>query len=204
MQNYPVFFNEVVPIVLHDPLAEFLGACEDGILSYSYFDVVKFAGHSCPTVAGAYLMLREGIKTLHPDSIPQRGNLYITLKGPVNAGINGVISSVASYITGATELNGFQGLSGTFSRRNLMHYETDLPYQIHIRRNDSLAWVGMNYHPEKIPPHPQMGDWMHQLVTQTKNPTIHALFKMAWQERVRRILQEHETLNIITYEKGNQ
>lgn len=149
-------------------------------------------------------MLREGIKTLHPDSIPQRGNLYITLRGPADTGVNGVIGSIASYITGATDSNGFQGISGSFNRRNLMRFETDLPYQIQIRRNDTLEWIGMNYYPEKISPHPKMGEWMQQLGTQTKNPTIHALFKMAWQERVKRILQEYGTLNIITYEKGNE
>lgn len=204
MQNYPAFFNEIIPIVLHDPLAEFLGACEDGIFSYSYFDVVKFAGHSCPTVAGAFLMLREGIKILYPDSIPQRGGLNVILKGPSDEGINGVIGSIASYITGATESNGFLGIAGSFNRRHLLDYDADMGYSMQIRRQDTGSWVRMHYQPEKIAPHPQIGEWMQTLITKGVNPQIHLLFKMAWQERVRSILENFQTAQIITFEKGNQ
>ncbi len=49
--NHPDFFDEVPRISLYDPLAEFLGATEGGILEYGYFDAVRLAGHSCPTVA---------------------------------------------------------------------------------------------------------------------------------------------------------
>lgn len=51
--QYPAFFDEVEPIVLYDPLAEFLGAATAGRVEYTYLDAVKLAGHSCPTVAGA-------------------------------------------------------------------------------------------------------------------------------------------------------
>ena len=51
--KYPAFFDEVPSISLYDPLAEFLGAAEDGILQYGYVDAVRLAGHSCPTVASA-------------------------------------------------------------------------------------------------------------------------------------------------------
>ena len=54
----PDFFDKVPPIVIADPLAEFLGATEGGLLEYRYVDAVKLAGHSCPTVAGAWLMTR--------------------------------------------------------------------------------------------------------------------------------------------------
>jgi len=52
--TYPAFFDEVETITLHDPLAEFLGSASDGRIKYAYVDTVKLAGHSCPTVAGAY------------------------------------------------------------------------------------------------------------------------------------------------------
>lgn len=51
--NYPDFFDAVPRISLYDPLAEFLGATEQGILQYGYFDAVPLAGHSCQTVAAA-------------------------------------------------------------------------------------------------------------------------------------------------------
>lgn len=33
---------------MYDPLAEFLGAAEGGLIEYGYADAVKLAGHSCP------------------------------------------------------------------------------------------------------------------------------------------------------------
>ena len=57
-------------------LASFLGAFEDGIIEYSYLDVVKSAGHSCPTVLGAYLMTLKGLEALYKDEIPKRGRNY--------------------------------------------------------------------------------------------------------------------------------
>ena len=44
--NFPGFFDDVPHIAVHDPLAQFLGASEDGVIEYSYTDVVKLAGHS--------------------------------------------------------------------------------------------------------------------------------------------------------------
>ncbi len=54
--TYPEFFKNIETIKLQDDLSLFLGAFEDGIIEFSYLDVVKTAGHSCPTVLGAYLM----------------------------------------------------------------------------------------------------------------------------------------------------
>lgn len=51
--HYPAFFDDVPAIRLYDPLAEFLGAVDDGVIEYRYLDAVKLAGHSCPTVASA-------------------------------------------------------------------------------------------------------------------------------------------------------
>ena len=59
--NYPSFFDRVEPISLQDPLSNFLGAFVDGKLDITYLDCVKLAGHSCPTVAGAYLMACKGL-----------------------------------------------------------------------------------------------------------------------------------------------
>jgi hypothetical protein len=36
--KYPAFIDEVPKIMLYDPLAEFLGTIEDGIIEYSYLD----------------------------------------------------------------------------------------------------------------------------------------------------------------------
>ena len=39
--TYHNFFNKIPTIKLQDDLASFLGAFEDGIIEYSYLDVVK-------------------------------------------------------------------------------------------------------------------------------------------------------------------
>ena len=54
--DYPAFFDQVPRIALRDPLSAFLGAFAGGVVEYSCVDAVKLTGHSCPTVAGAYLM----------------------------------------------------------------------------------------------------------------------------------------------------
>ena len=60
--NFPEFFESAPRITVRDPLARFLGAAEDGIIEYTYSDAVKLAGHSCPTVASAYLMTRTAMR----------------------------------------------------------------------------------------------------------------------------------------------
>src|SRR5690606_3387946 len=75
----PQFFDEVPPIVVVDPLAEFLGAADDGLFEYRYLDVVKAAGHSCPTVAGAWLTTRKALAHLYPDAPPRRGEIRVEL-----------------------------------------------------------------------------------------------------------------------------
>ena len=60
--QFPAFFEQAPSIRLYDPLAQFLGATPTGIMEYRYADAVRLCGHSCPTVASAWLM---GIKALH-------------------------------------------------------------------------------------------------------------------------------------------
>ena len=62
----PAFYDAVAPIAVTDPLAELLGAAEGGRFEYHYRDAVKLAGHSCPTVAGAWLMTRTALARLYP------------------------------------------------------------------------------------------------------------------------------------------
>ena len=62
----PAFFDQVPSIVLYDALAQTLGAVQDGLIEYRYLDAVKLAGHSCPTVAGAWLMARAALARLYP------------------------------------------------------------------------------------------------------------------------------------------
>lgn len=96
--TYPTFFDEVPTITLHDPLAEILGAATGGLITYGYADAVKLAGHSCPTVAGAYLMTSKALGALYPDSVPERGGIRVEFSA---AQADGVTAAVAGLLTGA-------------------------------------------------------------------------------------------------------
>jgi hypothetical protein len=73
----PPFYGEVRSLTVHDPLAEFLGAAENGRIEYHYIDAVKLAGHSSPTVAAAYWMTLKALASLYPDSLPERGGIRV-------------------------------------------------------------------------------------------------------------------------------
>ena len=92
----PASFDAVAPIAVTDPLAALLGAAEGGRIEYRYLDAVKLAGHSCPTVAGAWLMTRTALARLYPDEAPPRGGTRVELRQPVDEGVTGVIASVYS------------------------------------------------------------------------------------------------------------
>jgi len=92
--SYPTFFDDAPTIKLYDPLGDFLGAFDNGDIEITYFDCVKLAGHSCPTVASAFLIALQGLKELFPDSLPQRSQIKVTVKKPKDEGVTGVIGNI--------------------------------------------------------------------------------------------------------------
>ena len=48
-ERLPSFFDDAPTVTVQDALADFLGAAENGILTYHYADAVRLCGHSCPT-----------------------------------------------------------------------------------------------------------------------------------------------------------
>ncbi len=148
--NYPEFFQSVKPIKTHDELAEFLGV-GDGIIEFTYTDVVKTAGHSCATVAGAYLIALKGLEALYPETLPERGEIKVEIKNAPVENNWGVIGCVLSNITGATTDYGFGGIpGGKFNRRDLLFYETEIDCDVRFTRLDTGKQIGVNYRPGKI------------------------------------------------------
>lgn len=86
-------------------------------------------GHSCPTVASAYLMTRAALGALYPDTLPGRGSIRVELRDDRLEGVTGVVANVASFLTGATHDTGFKGIAGRFDRRGLLFFGVDLPDQ---------------------------------------------------------------------------
>lgn len=187
----PDFFNDVAPIVVRDPLCEVLGAASNGIIDYTYRDVVKLAGHSCPTVAGAFLMLQEGLKSLYGDKTPVRGEIKVLMKGTLGEGVVGVIANVASMITGATDVGGFHGLAGKFDRRQLLFYDAEIEGEMALERVDTLERVTLSYNPSFVMSDPRMGELLPLIASGRADTTQRELFATLWQDRVKRILIEH-------------
>ena len=189
--NYPSFFNEIETIKLKDDLSEFLGTFEDGIIEFSYLDIVKSAGHSCPTVAGAYLMAREGLKTLYENKIAKRGEIEVYFKEDLTEGVAGVIANVFTQITGATDKSGFKGIGGNFVRHSLMFFNSDIKSNVKLVRVDNKKSVEVYYDPSKIPANPKMQPLMQKIMANLANDEEKKLFGKLWQERVENILKNY-------------
>lgn len=189
--NYPRFFDEVETITMRDPLSKMLGAFEEGEMTFSYLDVVKSAGHSCPTVAGAYLMTCKALKTLYPYDTPVRGNIAVAFKETMEEGTAGVVGNVISQITGATDKSGFKGLEGRFARHALMRFNADISSSARFTRVDTGHSVDLFYDPKIVPPLPEMQPLMEKVMRASAELEEITAFGLLWQERIERILIEN-------------
>ncbi len=185
--NYPDFFNQIETIKLKDDLSDFLGATEDGIIEFSYIDIVKSAGHSCPTVLGAYLMTLEGLKELYKDEIPKRGEIIIEFSQNVEEGVAGVIANVITNITGATTNSGFKGIMGLFSRNHLMFFGKDINANVKFIRRDTNESVKVSYDPSSIKAEDTMRELMQKCISKVANNDEKKEFTKLWQKRVENI-----------------
>jgi hypothetical protein len=189
--NTPSFYNDAPKITLYDPLAEFLGAAEKGIIEYSYLDAVKLAGHSCPTVAGAWLMTRKALASLYGDELPVRGAIQVSFRDGQADGVTGVIANVVGLITGAAQTGGFKGIGGKFERRNLLHFNAGITGEIRYTRMDTEISVDTTYHPECVGPSPGMKELMQKAMMGVASAEEISRFGVLWQDRVKRILIDH-------------
>jgi hypothetical protein len=183
------FFSKIDNIKLQDNLSLFLGSSKDGIVEFTYHDIVKSAGHSCPTVAGAYICTNEALKFLYQDEIAKRGEIFISFKNDINDGTVGVISNVISQITGATLYTGFKGLNNKFVRHSLFDYNVNIPYDLRFKRTDTNDYVDVQYNPNAILPHKNMQKLMQKIIQNQATSEDKQLFGKLWQDRVERIFK---------------
>ena len=189
--RYPEFFDEAPRITMYDPLAKFLGAAEGGILEYRYIDAVKAAGHSCPTVASAWLMTLRALEALYPKDVPERGAIRVDFRHDSTSGVTGVIANIVTLVTGATHDTGFKGLAGRFDRRNLLFFNAEVGDELRFTRKDNGAAVDVTAHLERVPGDPRMGELMAACLTGRADDATQREFGRLWQERVRAILLDH-------------
>ncbi len=186
---YPAFFDTVPTIKVQDPLSDILGAFEDGIYEFNFLEIVKSAGHSCPTVAGAYLITLQALKALYPDEMIVRGNIGVEFKEDLEDGVAGVISNVVTQITGATDKSGFKGLGGQHARHSLMIFNSEISSSARFTRVDNQKSVDVFYDPSSVAPNPAMGPLMQKIMGGVASNEERKEFGEIWQDRVKRIFE---------------
>ncbi len=187
----PDFFDQAPSILMVDALAQALGATTDGLIEYRYLDAVKLAGHSCPTVAGAWLMTRAALARLYPGQTPHRGEVRVAMREPQDAGVVGVIASVAGLVTGAAGSGGFKGLAGRHVRRNLLSFDVPMRGEMRFTRLDNGHSVEVSHHTEAAPRPAQLGKQMLAAFAPQADNLQRETFAHTWQGWVRAILLEH-------------
>jgi len=186
--SYPKFYDDVQTIKTYDPIADILGAFEDGIVKFRYIQVVKAAGHSCPTVAGAYLMTLKALDALYIDELPLRGGIEVHFKESIDDGVAGVIGNIVAQITGATVKSGFKGLNGKFARDNLMFFNSNIESSAKFTRLDSGKSVDVYYNPNAVKGSPKINELMPKVLSGKASLDEKKEFGELWQARVKRIL----------------
>lgn len=190
------FFDSVEPIRMKDPLAITLGAMDKNEpFVFTYTDAVKFAGHSCPAVSGAYKLTQLALKSLYGNETPVRGQVRVTFKGGIGHKVNGPISQVVTLITGAAGESGFKGLGGgRYNRQNLLSFDEtaiadeDAVCTVIFERVDNNKRSEISYSNYMLPANPRMGDLMPLAVTGKGTDAEIKEFGELWHERVKAIL----------------
>ncbi|WP_245478223.1 hypothetical protein [Mesorhizobium sp. M4B.F.Ca.ET.049.02.1.2] len=191
--EFPGFFSEVPTITLRDPLAAFLGLSKSGVMFYAYADAVKLAGHSCPIVADAYLMVRRGLSQLSGDELPERGNVKVYLCAPRDEGTTGVIAAVATLLTGAARETGFNGI-GTrhrFARRDVLRFDATFDGIMALRRSDNGRGVILDLDMTIVPFAREMQALLPRVMTEQADEDERERFATLWQARVEQMLIRH-------------
>jgi hypothetical protein len=180
-------------IRLREPLAAFLGALAPAeTVAYTFADVVKLAGHACPTTAAAFVACRAGLSALYPDAVPVRGDVTVTVDGGAVDGSLGVTALVFQLLTGAAPATGFKGLGGRYRRKDLLAFDPAAAgsegVSLRLERTDTGRAVRLRILPRSIPFAPEkaarMGSLMERALWDAASEAEAAEFRALWVEKV--------------------
>jgi hypothetical protein len=201
--NWAVDYD-VESIAIRDPVAEALGVLDPGDpFVITYRDVVKEAGHSCPTASGAYRITQLGLDALYPDDLPVRSDIEVLAPESRDDATYGVMSRIISYITGAAQADGFGGLGdGVGDRRNLLAFDAFDPGTadptFRFRRTDTDETVEVTYHVSEVPDGgPAMGN-LRRILDGSASEDQRAAFSEAWHGRVQQVLTDDSLFAVRT------
>jgi formylmethanofuran dehydrogenase subunit E len=194
--------KRVKAISLREPLAETLGVLDEtgAVLDYNFTDVVKMAGHACPTVSAAYLCCQLALEKLYDGSIPVRGEIAVTVYGEPDEGVYGVMAQVFSLVTGAATATGFRGLGHKFKRKDLLRFN---PKKLdpeamcfEFRRLDTGQAVLVRFYPQRIPfpeeKAKQLSRLLQPVAWEAASEQEIKQFQELWMEKVEHMLLERE------------
>jgi hypothetical protein len=198
--NWNVTYEDVEPIRIRDPAAEALAVLDRGEpFVISYDDVIKEAGHSCPTASGSYRLTQLGLDALYPDEHPVRGEIEVTAGGPKEDPAYGVTSRIVSYITGAAEEDGFSGLAGGYGcRRHRLRFGeigTTEPAFV-FTRTDTDESLRVTYHVSDVPDAGPTTRYLDEMIDGTATADEREAFAEAWHGRVERVLTDDSLFTV--------
>lgn len=188
---FPAFFDAAPVVRMYDGLSELLGATPDGVIEYRYADAVRLAGHSCPTVAGAWLCARAGLRALYGEQLPERGGVAVRLQAREDAGVTGVIGQMLTLVTGAAGVGGFKGLAGRHARNDLLRYGDAGTENLRMQRLDTQAVVEVTLDMSSVPVDPAQRGLLTLVLQDQADDAQRREFGRVWQERVRQVLVDH-------------
>lgn len=204
-ESFKESLTRVKPIRLREPLAQTLGALEDSesIIEYHFTDVVKMAGHACPTTAGAYLCCQLALDKLYNGATPVRGEIKVTVYGEADEGVYGVISQVFSLVTGAAPATGFKGLGTRFKRKDLLKFSSEKPDPeamcFEFSRVDNGQAVLVKFYPQRIPFPEEKARRLNQLMTpvlwEAASEVERKQFQELWMAKVEDMLLERKEIS---------
>lgn len=199
------FLKDIKPIRMREPLADTLGALEDeeAVLEYAFTDVVKMAGHACPTISGAYLCCQKALDSLYQDKIPVRGDIVVTVYGEPDEGVYGVMGQVFTFITGAAPNTGFRGLGHKFRRKDLLRFIPEKPDSkamcFEFKRLDNDRTVLVKFIPGNIPfpeeKAKRLGELLEKVLWEAAKDDERREFQNLWMEKVRGMLLEQSEID---------
>ncbi len=189
------------PIVVRDPFLEFLGLVPAGVpITITFAELVKAAGHVCPTVAGAYLILRHGLRVLYGSDPAVRGAVRVTAYGgPADFGY-GPIAQLINFVIGAAPETGFGGMArGRFRRRDLFLFKRDdiRRNEFDLERLDTGRRVRVTYDPSIIPPPADLAPSIGPALADGATADEVERFRRLWLQRAAEILAaDYRVVNV--------
>jgi len=205
LNTFRNYLKEVEPIRFREPLAETLGVFreENVNLEYTFIDVVKMAGHACPTTAGAYLCCQKALEKLYPVETPVRGEISITVYGEQDEGVYGVMGRVFSFLTGAAPASGFRGLGPKFRRKDLLKFASEKidpeAMCFEFRKIDNNKAVLVKFYPQKISfpkeKTKRLSELLEKVIWEAAKKDEKKEFQNLWMEKVSNMFIDKKEIN---------